>query len=92
MSDALDLITAILASGTDDDAAAQAVLDAALESELDILHYCAVALAIPSSLVMERAAAWAGYSFFHRVPRGLMGDIVPTRLEELATVRMFRQQ
>lgn len=92
MSDALDLIKAILAEDNPRDDAALAVLDAALESELDILHYCATSLGMPPATIMERAARWAGYSFFDHVPRGLVGEIVPTRLEALATVRMFRQQ
>ena len=92
MSDALDLVKAILAEDDPQDEAGLAVLDAALESELDVLHYCAVSLGMAPATIMERAAGWAGYSFFDHVPRGLTGDIVPTRLEALATVRMFRQQ
>ena len=92
MSDALELVKAILADDGPQDETALAVLDAALESELDVLHYCAVSLGLSPSTIMERAAHWAGYSFFDHVPVGLTGDIVPTRLEALATVRMFRQQ
>jgi cellulose synthase/poly-beta-1,6-N-acetylglucosamine synthase-like glycosyltransferase len=92
MSEALHLVKAILAAGDATDDTALAVLDAALESELDVLHYCAVSLDLSPAIIMERAACWAGYSFFDHVPLGLTGDIVPTRLEALATVRLFRQQ
>jgi cellulose synthase/poly-beta-1,6-N-acetylglucosamine synthase-like glycosyltransferase len=90
MSDALDLTRAILAEP--DDARALRVLEAALEREVDVLRYCAATLGLGADLVMQRAAAWAGYAFYDRVPLGAQGDAQPTRLEALASVRMFRVQ
>ncbi|WP_332688393.1 glycosyltransferase family 2 protein [Devosia sp.] len=90
MSDALDLIKAILAKDDPDGAVARAVLESALEREVDVLVYCATALGIDPTTIMKRAARWAGYGFFDRVPRGLMGSAEPTRLEALAEIRLFR--
>lgn len=90
MSDALDLVKAILADEQGDDATALAILEKALVLEVDILRYCATALGINAATVMQRAARWAGYGFFDRVPRGLIGRVEPTRLEALADVRLFR--
>lgn len=90
MSDALDLVKAILAGGHDDDATARDVIEQALRLEVDILLYCATTLGMDATTVMRRAARWAGYGFFDRVPRGLTGSLEPTRLEALAGVRMFR--
>ncbi|QQR36022.1 glycosyltransferase [Devosia oryziradicis] len=90
MSDALDLTQAIL--GERDDARALRVLEAALEREVDVLRYCAATLGLGTDLVMERAASWAGYAFYERVPPGVMGDAQPTRLEALASIRMLRVQ
>jgi cellulose synthase/poly-beta-1,6-N-acetylglucosamine synthase-like glycosyltransferase len=41
---------------------------------------------------MQRAATWAGYAFYDRVPQGVTGDAQPTRLEALASIRIFRVQ
>jgi cellulose synthase/poly-beta-1,6-N-acetylglucosamine synthase-like glycosyltransferase len=90
MSDALDLTRAILAER--DDARALRVLEAALEREVDVLRYCAATLGLGTELVMQRAARWAGYAFYERVPQGVKGDAQPTRLEALASIRMFRVQ
>jgi cellulose synthase/poly-beta-1,6-N-acetylglucosamine synthase-like glycosyltransferase len=92
MSDALELTRAILAEDGPDDATALQVLEAALEREVDVLHYCAATLGLGAALVMQRAADWAGYAFYDHVPRGLKGRVEPTRLEALADVRMFRVQ
>lgn len=92
MSDALELIKAILAMDGLEEAAALQVLEAALEREVDVLRYCAATLGLGATLVMQRAAAWAGYAYFDRVPRGLIGRAEPTRLEALADVRIFRGQ
>lgn len=90
MSDALDLIKAILVEDSPDDALARQVLDTALEREVDVLLYCATSMGLGTERVMERAAAWADYGFFPRVPRNLTGRVEPTRLEALAEVRLFR--
>ncbi|MHA6730711.1 glycosyltransferase [Devosia sp. A369] len=92
MSDALDLIKAILMEDGPDDALARSVLETALEREVDVLLFCAATLGLGATLVMERAAAWAGYGFYHHVPAGLTGRAEPTRLEALAEVRLFRVQ
>lgn len=92
MSDALDLTRAILGEDGPKDSTALQVLEAALEREVDVLLYCAATLGLDAALVMQRAAAWANYPFFERVPRGLPGRVEPTRLEALADVRMFRGQ
>lgn len=90
MSDALDLTKAIL--GSRDDARALEVLEAALEREVDVLRYCAATLGLGAELVMRRAATWAGYAFYERVPPRVDADAQPTRLEALASIRMFRVQ
>ena len=92
MSDALELTGAILGGDGPTDITALQVLEVALEREVDLLRYCAGTLGMDAALVMQRAAAWAGYGFFERVPRGLRGHTEPTRLEALADVRMFRVQ
>ena len=92
MSDALDLTRAILGGDGPTDITALQVLETALEREVDVLHYCAGSLGLDAALVMQRAAAWAGYGFFERVPQGLRGHTEPARLEALADVRMFRVQ
>jgi cellulose synthase/poly-beta-1,6-N-acetylglucosamine synthase-like glycosyltransferase len=92
MSDALDLTRAILASNDPDDKAPLRVLEAALEREVDVLRYCAATLGLGSELVMQRAAAWAGYAFYERVPAGVKGSVEPTRLDALASVTMLRVQ
>ncbi|WP_323013731.1 hypothetical protein [Devosia sp.] len=92
MSDAVALLKAILSDVGPDDAQALDLLERALASEVDVLLYCATALDLHPSLVMERAARWAGYGFFERVPRNLRGRVEPTRLEALAEVRLFRVQ
>src|SRR5687768_13480512 len=90
MSDALELTRAILAEA--DDARVLRVLEAALEREVDVLRYCAASLGMGTDLVMQRAARWAGYAYYERVPQGVVGEAEPTRLEALASIRMFRVQ
>lgn len=92
MSDALELTRAILGCDDPADPAPLRVLELALEREVDVLRYCAATLGLGSELVMRRAAAWAGYAFYERVPRGIEGEAQPTRLEALASIRMFRIQ
>ena len=92
MSDALDLLRAVLGRGCPDDASALALLEAALEAETDPLLYGVIACGIDEVLAMERAAAWAGYAFFDRVPQGLVGQAEPMPLDDLSGVRLFRMQ
>lgn len=90
MSPAQSLIRAILAEACPDDATAFAVLEAAIEREVDPLRYCVASLGVNEALAMERAADWAGFAFYHVVPAHLMGQTTPTRLEALSEVKMFR--
>lgn len=92
MSEALELIKAILGDDGPNNIAPLAVLEAALEREVDVLHYCASTLGLNATTIMMRAAAWAGYAFYDRIPTGLVGMASPARLEALAEVRMFRMQ
>lgn len=91
MSDALDLIKAVLGDEVTDEQALS-VLEAALLREVDPLLFIATQHGTSPNVIMERAARWAGLSFFDRVPRGLRGRLEPTRLEALADVRLFRLQ
>lgn len=84
-----DLLRAILGSKCQDDAAAFAVLDAALEREVDPLRYCTSVLGVNETLAMERAAAWADLPFFEVIPRGLERQIAPGRLEAISEVRVL---
>lgn len=89
MSEAVDLIRAILG---EDQFEALEVLEAALTLEIDPFLYCVSRYAISPTLAMRRAAAWAGCAFYDNVPLGFSGKVVPTRLEALASVRLFRMQ
>ncbi|HWU16711.1 MAG TPA: glycosyltransferase family 2 protein [Devosia sp.] len=90
MSPAQSLIRAILAEDCPDDATALAVLEAAIEREVDPLRYCVASLGVNEALAMERAARWAGFAFYPVVPNHLRGHTTPTRLEALGAVKMFR--
>lgn len=92
MSDAVALMKAILADDGDDDSVARNLLEQAIASEVEVLLYCTTELGVAPELVMERAARWAGFAYFERVPRDVQGQVEPARLEALAEVRMFRVQ
>ena len=92
MSDALDLIRAVLGEDCADDDFASQVLDEALEREIDPMLHCFAACGIDQTLAMERAARWAGFAFYNTVPCRPGGRVEPTRLEALAGVRVFRMQ
>tara|TARA_R110000868_G_scaffold38_30_gene521 strand:+ start:10614 stop:12413 length:1800 start_codon:yes stop_codon:yes gene_type:complete len=92
VSDALDLIRVVLGTACVDDAQARALLEDALQSETDPLIHCAIVFGISEALATQRAADWAGLAFFEKVPQGLVGEIAPMRLENLAGVRLFRMQ
>jgi hypothetical protein len=87
MSDALDLITAVIGEAGAAVWDPVAILEAALEREVDPLSYCAATLRLGQDQVMQRAAVWAGFAFYHVVPDGLSGHAEPPRLEELASTR-----
>ncbi len=88
MSDALDLIDAVIGETSAEYLDAGRILDLALEREVDPLSYCAASLHLGQAVVMERAAAWAGFAFYDRIPRGLSGHAEAVRLEELANARV----
>ena len=90
MSDALDLIRAVLGDHCAHDESVNQLLDAALEREVDPLLHCFTLHGIDQALAMERAARWAGFAFYDNVPCGPGGRVEPARLEALAGVRMFR--
>ena len=90
MSDALELMRAVLAHACPDDVTAAAIFEAALERETDPLVYCSTAGGVEPTLAMERAARWAGFAFYARIPQGLKGHAEPGRPEALAEVRLFR--
>ncbi|MGV8855475.1 MAG: glycosyltransferase family 2 protein [Devosia sp.] len=92
MSQALDLIRAVMGAPDMDDAQARHLLAVALQAEIDPLLHCAIVGGISETLAMERAAAWTGFPFFEHVPQGLLGRIEPTQLEDLAGMRLFRMQ
>lgn len=89
MSEAASLMQAVLgpAFSAQD---AQALLDRAMASEVDPLHWCAVHLGISQSEIMRRVADWLGLAFYEVVPRLVTTEIAPTRLETLAEMRLFR--
>jgi cellulose synthase/poly-beta-1,6-N-acetylglucosamine synthase-like glycosyltransferase len=68
----------------------KAALEAALMTEVDPLHWCAVHLNIAPAEVMSRAAQWVGLAFFEVVPR--VAHIVHEqgRVEAFSTLRMVR--
>lgn len=89
MSDALDLIAAVIGEAGAAVWDPAVILDAALEREVDPLLYCAATLRLGQAQVMQRAAAWADFAFYHVVPDGLSGHAEPPRLEELASARVL---
>jgi hypothetical protein len=92
MSEALDLIRAVLGEDCAHDELANKVLAEALEREVDPLLHCFAVCGIDQTLAMERSARWAGFAFYDKMPCGPGGRVEPTRLEALAGVRAFRMQ
>ncbi|HTM76383.1 MAG TPA: glycosyltransferase, partial [Devosia sp.] len=88
MSDAVGLIAAVIGTMGEDSPEAKKILELALEREVDPLSYCAATLRLGQDTVMQRAAAWAGFAFYHVVPRGLPRHAEPVRLETLASARV----
>lgn len=87
MSDAVALLAAVLECA--DLTEARAALDRALAAETDPIVYCCLAYGIDETTAMQRAARWAGYAFYERLPPSLAGHVEPSRLEALAGVRVF---
>ncbi|WP_172122441.1 glycosyltransferase [Devosia sp. 919] len=90
MSDAVELIGQVLGNACLDASMARAILETALEREVDPLHYCATVLGVSDAALMERAAAWIGLAFYPKVPSHLEGQLQPLRLEALRDVRLVR--
>jgi cellulose synthase/poly-beta-1,6-N-acetylglucosamine synthase-like glycosyltransferase len=87
MSDALDLIEAVIGTGHAHGLTAEQVFERALERQVDPLDYCANTLNLGQITVMERAARWAGFAFYEVIPRGLAGHAERYPLAELARAR-----
>lgn len=68
MSEAGALLQSVLGDFAPTDEHAVQHLEAALELEVDPLDYCAHRFGLGEAVVMERAARWAGLTFFERVP------------------------
>lgn len=68
----------------------KAALEAALTTEVDPLHWCAVHLNIAPAEIMSRAAQWAGLAFFEVVPRIAHVVVEQPRVEAFSTLRMVR--
>ena len=88
MSDAASLMQAIIGPAYTWQEA-QAMLDEALCSEVDPLHWCAVHAGHSQAEIMRRAAGWLGLAYYDVVPRLAPTEIAPVRLEALGEVRMF---
>ncbi|MDB5528233.1 MAG: glycosyltransferase [Devosia sp.] len=87
MSDALNLIEAVIGGSHAHGLSAEQVLERALERQVDPLSYCANTLSLGQVTVMERAARWAGFAFYKVIPRGLAGHAEHYPLAELARAR-----
>lgn len=75
MSEAGALLQSVLGDFAPTAERARFHLEAALELEVDPLDYCAHRFGLGETLVMQRAAAWAGLEFFERIPQ--FGDAKP---------------
>ena len=89
MSDAAALIQHILGEDCPDAKAAIALLDLALEREVDPLDYCAASLGLGEDLVMRRAAAWLDMPYAPAIPFEDEHSIVPDRLEALPGIKVL---
>lgn len=88
MSQASALIQAMVGEHCPDAASAHRLLDTALELEVDPFDYCAARLQLGEKLVMERAAAWAGFPFADAIPPAFDQDMYPDRLEAIASAKV----
>ncbi|HEV7718483.1 MAG TPA: hypothetical protein VGO70_05835 [Arsenicitalea sp.] len=89
MSEAIDLIRAILREHCASDGAALQVLDAALELEVDPLDFCAHRFGIGEYIVLERAADWLGVAFSVALPAAIASPQI-SNLDQLAEIRSLR--
>ncbi len=90
MSEAGALLRAILVEYIKTDEQALALLTTALELEVDPLDYCAHRFGLGETMVMARAADWAGLEFFPVVPAGSSGRPVIEKIERLGEIRSLR--
>lgn len=90
MSEAGALLRAVLVEYIATDEQALALLSTALELEVDPLDYCAHRFGLGETMVMARAAAWAGLEFFPAVPAGSSGRPVIEKIERLGEIRSLR--
>jgi cellulose synthase/poly-beta-1,6-N-acetylglucosamine synthase-like glycosyltransferase len=90
MSEAGALLRAILFEYIETDEQALALLTTALELEVDPLDYCAHRFGLGETVVMARAADWAGLEFFPVVPAGSPGRPVIEKIERLGEIRSLR--
>ncbi len=90
MSEAGALLRAILVEYIETDEQALALLTTALELEVDPLDYCAHRFGLGETMVMARAADWAGLEFFPVVPAGSSGRPVIEKIERLGEIRSLR--
>lgn len=89
MAQALALMQAVIGHQLTSTSAG-ALLDQALEAEVDPLHWCAVHLNLPEAEIMARAAAWVGIAFLEAVPNCDAPALDPGRLEALGEIRLYR--
>lgn len=92
MSDAVDLVRAVLRDRCHADEDARMVLDRALALEVDPFDYFAHRLDMAYETILERAAEWAGIAFAPFVPRGLPRAEISNDLAVLGRVRQLRAQ
>lgn len=92
MSDATDLLFAVLGPEGLTMAEMGDVLEAALEREIDPLLYCTTHYLVPTELAMARVASRLGCAFIPFMPEPLKGEVDPLRLEMLAEPRVFRRE
>ncbi len=90
MSEAGALLRAVLGEYIETDQEALAHLETALTLEVDPLDYCAHRFNLGETVVMERAAAWAGLEFFPAVPATTSGRRRVERIEGLGEARSIQ--
>jgi cellulose synthase/poly-beta-1,6-N-acetylglucosamine synthase-like glycosyltransferase len=90
MSDAAELVQAVLCEHRPTHEQAMNLIDAALEMDVDPLAYCSRRFGLGDALVFERAANWAGMAFYGKVPRRLVKIEHFARLEGLGEIRGLR--
>lgn len=90
MSEAGALLRAVLGEYIGTDQQALAHQETALALEVDPLDYCAHRFDLGETVVMERAAAWAGLEFFPVVPVTTPGRPTIERIERLGEIRSLR--